>query len=42
MQFINSVVWNKNIVDKAPIYCDIGKSLDALFLGVHSLFVVLQ
>ena len=42
VQFINSIVWNKNIIDRAPVYCDIGKSLDALFSSVHSFSVILQ
>jgi pheromone a factor receptor len=25
LQSINSIVWNKNIVNRAPIYCDICK-----------------
>lgn len=41
-QFINSIVWNKNIIDRAPIYCDIGKFHDALFSSVHSLSVISQ
>src|SRR6266436_7979360 len=28
MQCINSIVWNKNIINRAPVYCDICKSLD--------------
>jgi pheromone a factor receptor len=35
VQFISSIVWDKNIIDRAPIYCDIGESLDALFSSVH-------
>jgi pheromone a factor receptor len=31
-QCINSIVWNKNIIDRAPIYCDICKFFDALSL----------
>jgi len=27
IQCINSIVWNNNMVDKAPIYCDIGNPL---------------
>jgi len=27
IQSINSIVWNNNTVDKAPIYCDIGNPL---------------
>ncbi|KAI0298958.1 GPCR fungal pheromone mating factor [Multifurca ochricompacta] len=23
LQFVNSIVWNKNVIDKAPVYCDI-------------------
>jgi hypothetical protein len=36
IQCINSIVWNGNIVDRAPIYCDIGQSL-TLSSSVHSL-----
>jgi hypothetical protein len=32
MQCINSIVWNKNMVNRAPVYCDICNSLDALSL----------
>jgi pheromone a factor receptor len=32
LQGINSIVWNKNMVDRFPVYCDICKSLDALSL----------
>jgi len=42
VEFINSVVWNKNMIDRAPIYCDIGKSLDALLSSVHSHSVIPQ
>jgi pheromone a factor receptor len=28
LQCINSIVWSKNIIDRAPVYCDICKSLD--------------
>jgi pheromone a factor receptor len=28
LQCINSIVWNKNMIDRAPVYCDICKSLD--------------
>jgi pheromone a factor receptor len=31
VQCVNSIVWNKNIINRAPIYCDIGKFPDALF-----------
>jgi pheromone a factor receptor len=24
---INSIVWNKNVINRAPVYCDIGKTL---------------
>jgi len=27
VQGINSIVWNNNMIDKAPIYCDIGEFL---------------
>ena len=32
LQCINSIVWNKNIINRAPIYCDFGISVDLLFL----------
>jgi pheromone a factor receptor len=32
LQSINSMVWNKNMIDRAPIYCDICKSLDVFSL----------
>ena len=32
VQSINSIVWNKNMINRVPVYCDIGKSLDALAL----------
>jgi pheromone a factor receptor len=31
MQCINSIVWNGNMVNRAPVYCDIGEFLDPLF-----------
>src|ERR1700733_12098978 len=31
LESINSIVWNKNMVLRAPIYCDIGELLDAFF-----------
>lgn len=35
VQFINSVVWNKNMIDRAPIYCDIVTRIQvALNVGV--------
>lgn len=30
------------MINRAPIYCVIGKSLDAFFSSVHSLSVILQ
>jgi pheromone a factor receptor len=27
MQCINSIVWNKNMIDTAPVYCDICKTV---------------
>jgi pheromone a factor receptor len=30
MQCINSIVWNGNMVNRAPIYCDICESVDPL------------
>jgi pheromone a factor receptor len=38
IQFVNSLVWNKNTTNRAPVYCDICKSLDALCLE-HTLTV---
>ena len=32
MQCINSIVWNGNIINRVPVYCDICKSLDPLSL----------
>ena len=32
VQCVNSIVWNKNMVDRAPVYCDIGKPIYALSL----------
>jgi pheromone a factor receptor len=32
MQCINSIVWNKNMVNRVPVYCDICKSVDVLSL----------
>jgi hypothetical protein len=29
LQCINSIVWNKNMINRAPIYCDICKTLHA-------------
>jgi pheromone a factor receptor len=28
IQGINSIVWNKNLINRAPVYCDICKSVD--------------
>lgn len=33
---------DKNMIDRAPVYCDIGKSPDVLFSSVHPLFVIPQ
>jgi pheromone a factor receptor len=33
IQCVNSIVWNKNTTNRAPVYCDISKSLHALTLG---------
>ena len=38
LQCINSIVWNKNMINRAPVYCDICKSLDELCL--ESLFIL--
>jgi len=32
MQCINSIVWNGNMINRAPVYCDICKSVDPLTL----------
>jgi len=29
MQCINSIVWNKNMIDRAPVYCDISTRIQA-------------
>ena len=31
-QGINSIVWNKNMINRVPVYCDICKSVDPLFI----------
>src|SRR5882757_7129730 len=31
-QSISSIVWNKNMINRAPVYCDICKSLVPFFL----------
>jgi Pheromone A receptor len=42
MQSINSIVWNKNMINRVPVYCDICKSFDVLsfehafILSLHS------
>jgi hypothetical protein len=41
MQCINSIVWNKNMINRAPAYCDICMSFYALSF-VRSLFVTPQ
>jgi hypothetical protein len=33
MQSINSIVWNKNVIDKAPVYCDICRFMILSSLG---------
>lgn len=33
LECINSIVWNKNMILRAPIYCDFGELLHTLFLG---------
>ena len=38
LQSINSIVWNGNMINRVPVYCDICKSLDALTLE-HTLTV---
>src|SRR5713101_5475199 len=38
LQCINSIVWNKNAINRAPVYCDICMSFNALSL-FHSLYV---
>ena len=32
MQCINSIVWNNNMINRAPVYCDICKFFDGLSL----------
>ena len=32
LQCVNSIVWNKNMINRAPVYCDIGNFLNALSL----------
>jgi pheromone a factor receptor len=32
LQGINSIVWNKNMINRAPVYCDICESVDPLSL----------
>ena len=32
IQCVNSIVWNKNIIDRVPTYCDTGKSINLLSL----------
>jgi pheromone a factor receptor len=32
MQCINSIVWNGNMINRVPVYCDICKSVDVLSL----------
>ena len=36
LQFVNSIVWNKNMTNRAPAYCDICMSFNA-FSSFHSL-----
>jgi pheromone a factor receptor len=36
MQCINSIVWNKNVIDRAPVYCDICKSLNESSLELEN------
>ena len=38
LQCINSIVWNKNTINRAPVYCDICKSPHVLSLG-HTLTI---
>lgn len=38
IQCINSIVWNKNMIDRAPVYCDIGELIYAFF-RVHLLTI---
>ena len=30
MQCINSIIWNKNMINRVPVYCDICNSFNAL------------
>ena len=40
LQCINSIVWNKNMINRVPVYCDICMSFYATVLThVHSLYV---
>ncbi len=32
LQCINSIVWNKNMINRVPVYCDICQSTDMSFL----------
>ena len=36
LQCINSIVWNKNTINRAPVYCDICKPPHVLSLDIHS------
>ena len=38
IQCINSIVWNGNIINRVPVYCDIGESVDALSLELSLTF----
>jgi pheromone a factor receptor len=35
VQFINSIIWNHNMVIRAKVYCDIGELLMMLPMGFH-------
>lgn len=35
VQFVNSVVWRNNVLDVAPVWCDIGMSKSFYYAGAH-------
>ena len=39
VQFINSIVWSKNMINRAPVYCDISK-LFAVLTFVYPLILL--
>jgi len=43
MQCINSIVWNKNMIDKAPVYCDISTRIQvALNVAIPACMVAIN